>query len=56
MSAGSPFKLQTSHGTVRVAARAEVEDSPAWRASFDGHRQDHRYYRIVEDTSITGTS
>jgi uncharacterized membrane protein len=35
---------------VRVAARAEVEDSPAWRASFDGHRQGHRYYRIVEDT------
>jgi predicted N-acyltransferase len=50
MPAGSSFKIRTAHGTVRVAARAEVERSPAWAGSLAGHRQDHRYYGLVEDT------
>jgi predicted N-acyltransferase len=31
-----------------------VEASPAWRAAFADHRQDHRYYQIVEDTIRQG--
>ncbi|HEY7117829.1 MAG TPA: GNAT family N-acetyltransferase [Tepidisphaeraceae bacterium] len=47
-------KFITSHGSVVSATREQVEACPAWRAAFADHRQDHRYYRIVEDTIREG--
>jgi predicted N-acyltransferase/multidrug transporter EmrE-like cation transporter len=46
--------FQTSHGVVRVVQRAHVEGVGVWPVSFSDHRQDHRYYRIVEDTILQG--
>jgi predicted N-acyltransferase len=39
---------------VRVVAREHVEGMGAWRERFADHRQDLRYYRIVEDTILQG--
>jgi predicted N-acyltransferase len=54
MGATSPSRITTPFGAVFVATRAQVEASPAWRAAFADHRQDHRYYHIVEDTIRQG--
>jgi hypothetical protein len=43
-------KFATPYGVVHVATREQVQRSSAWSACFAGHRQDHRYYAIVEDT------
>ena len=47
-------RIQTPHGAVSVATRDEISASPTWRAAFADHRQDHRYYHIVEDTIRQG--
>jgi hypothetical protein len=44
------FEHATPHGTVRVVTRAHVESLAAWPRAFADHRQDARYYRLVEDT------
>jgi predicted N-acyltransferase len=49
-----PSKFKTRYGVVHVASRAQVEQCPAWSACFADHRQDHRYYRLVEDTIQQG--
>jgi predicted N-acyltransferase len=54
MGATTASRIQTPHGVVSVATREQIEASPAWRASFADHRQDHRYYHIVEDTIKQG--
>jgi predicted N-acyltransferase len=54
MPSPSAPRFTTPHGVVHVATRAQVESCPAWAASFTNHRQDHRYYRIVEDTIKQG--
>jgi predicted N-acyltransferase len=54
MSLQSAPKFSTPHGVVHVATRAQVEQCAAWSACFADHRQDHRYYRIVEDTIQQG--
>ncbi len=53
LSQPSP-KFLTPYGVVHVATRAQVEECAAWSACFRDHRQDHRYYRIVEDTIQQG--
>ena len=40
----------TSRGTVRIAARSEIEGLSRWRSAFAGERKDRRYYELVEDT------
>src|SRR6266550_2827426 len=50
----SIVKFPTPDGAVHVATRAQVEQCPAWATSFADHRQDYRYYRIVEDTIVQG--
>ena len=47
-------KFATPYGVVHVATRDQVERCPAWSAAFADHRQDHRYYAIVEDTIRQG--
>ena len=47
-------RIQTPHGVVSVATREQIEAKAVWRASFADHRQDHRYYHIVEDTIRQG--
>src|SRR5689334_2978009 len=54
MGATTVSRIQTPDGVVSVATREQVEASPAWRAAFADHRQDHRYYHIVEDTIRQG--
>src|SRR5258706_4428101 len=54
MAVESIVKFPTPDGAVHVATRAQVEQCPAWATSFADHRQDHRYYRIVEDTIVQG--
>jgi predicted N-acyltransferase len=54
MAAKSLAKFPTADGAVHVATRAHVEQCAAWATSFADHRQDHRYYRIVEDTIVQG--
>jgi hypothetical protein len=54
MGATAASRIHTPHGVVSVATREEVEACPAWRAAFADHRQDHRYYHIVEDTIRQG--
>src|SRR3954467_700204 len=48
------WRFQTSHGVVRVVTREHVEEMGAWHEHFADHRQDLRYYRIVEDTIDQG--
>ena len=40
----------TSRGTVRIAARSEIEGLSRWRSAFADERKDRRYYELVEDT------
>jgi predicted N-acyltransferase len=54
MAVESLVKFATPEGVVHVATRAQVEQSRAWSAAFADHRQDHRYYRIVEETILQG--
>ena len=50
----SPLKVQTEHGDVSVATRAEIQQNPAWRQAFANRHKDHRYYEIVEETLHQG--
>jgi len=43
-----------TRGTLRIAARDEVESLPAWRGAFAGERKDRRYYELIEDTLTRG--
>jgi predicted N-acyltransferase len=54
MPVESIAKFPTADGAVHVVNRAQVEQSSAWAACFADHRQDHRYYGIVEDTILQG--
>lgn len=54
MSSQPAPKFLTPYGVVHVATRAQVEQCAAWSACFADHRQDHRYYSIVEDTILQG--
>jgi len=52
--ASDTVKIPTPHGAVRVATAGEVAACEAWAGAFADHRQDHRYYRIVEETILQG--
>src|SRR5678815_2352349 len=54
MAAENCSTFQTSDGRVRVVTREHVEGVAAWAVGFAEHRQDHRYYRIVEETILQG--
>src|SRR4051812_30039342 len=47
-----PFSLHAPDGVVHVVGRARVDACPAWARAFASHRQDARYYRIVQDTIV----
>jgi predicted N-acyltransferase len=47
-------RISTPYGVVHITTRQQIENAPAWRASFADHRMDHRYYHIVEDTIQQG--
>jgi hypothetical protein len=53
-AADSSAKFRTPYGVVHLATRAQVESCAAWSAAFADHRQDWRYYHIVEDTIRQG--
>src|ERR1700760_4413472 len=53
-AAPSSVRIPTSLGAVRVITRQQLEEHPAWLASFSENRKDHRYYAIVEDTILQG--
>ncbi len=50
MSTPESFSVHTPLGAAHIVTRQQIESCPAWSRCFSGHRQDHRYYRIVEDT------
>ena len=44
----------TAAFSVRQLRRADLSGCAAWPLAFAGHRKDHRYYEIVEDTLRDG--
>jgi predicted N-acyltransferase len=42
--------IQVPQGVVRVVPRADLQNSSAWKRSFQNKCKDHRYYEIVEET------
>ena len=45
-SAAIPFQ----HGIVKIVAREQLTDEPAWKLAFQDKCKDRRYYELIEET------